>query len=108
LTPSFLTLPPSPPSPPFPYTTLFRSASMDPLHHGSATPQRAPRTKFPTPFLTTKELPATKTRFIYAPLFGGGKLFGGEERGGELDRKSTRLNSSHVAISYAVSRLKKK
>src|SRR5690625_6057723 len=27
-------------------------------------------------------------------------------RGGE-DRKSTRLNSSHVAISYAVSRLKK-
>src|SRR5690625_5323660 len=25
-----------------------------------------------------------------------------------LDRKSTRLNSSHVAISYAVSRLKKK
>src|SRR5690625_6614877 len=28
--------------------------------------------------------------------------------GGELDRKSTRLNSSHVAISYAVFCLKKK
>src|SRR5690625_6159588 len=29
-------------------------------------------------------------------------------RFGALDRKSTRLNSSHVAISYAVFRLKKK
>src|SRR5437870_10374495 len=29
-------------------------------------------------------------------------------RGGRLDRKSTRLNSSHVAISYAVFCLKKK
>src|SRR5690606_41005083 len=28
--------------------------------------------------------------------------------GGPLDRKSTRLNSSHVKISYAVFRLKKK
>src|SRR5690625_1198808 len=31
-----------------------------------------------------------------------------EERRQDLDRKSTRLNSSHVAISYAVSCLKKK
>src|SRR5690625_5327959 len=30
------------------------------------------------------------------------------EAGSELDRKSTRLNSSHVAISYAVFCLKKK
>src|SRR5690625_6361013 len=30
------------------------------------------------------------------------------ERGKQLDRKSTRLNSSHVAISYAVFCLKKK
>src|SRR5699024_12180531 len=29
------------------------------------------------------------------------------EQGGELDRKSTRLNSSHVSISYAVFCLKK-
>src|SRR5207249_8860009 len=29
-------------------------------------------------------------------------------QGGELDRKSTRLNSSHVSISYAVFCLKKK
>src|SRR5690625_5409923 len=32
----------------------------------------------------------------------------GFEVGGYLDRKSTRLNSSHVAISYAVFCLKKK
>src|SRR5690625_6901339 len=32
----------------------------------------------------------------------------GEEMMGPLDRKSTRLNSSHVAISYAVFCLKKK
>src|SRR5690606_41134050 len=34
-----------------------------------------------------------------------GKLHGGDER---IDRKSTRLNSSHVKISYAVFCLKKK
>src|SRR5439155_19426064 len=34
------------------------------------------------------------------------EIRGGE--GGEEDRKSTRLNSSHVAISYAVFCLKKK
>src|SRR5438067_7016111 len=32
----------------------------------------------------------------------------GAARGGKLDRKSTRLNSSHVSISYAVFCLKKK
>src|SRR3712207_7861610 len=31
-----------------------------------------------------------------------------EQRGGEVDRKSTRLNSSHANISYAVFCLKKK
>src|SRR5437660_2413894 len=31
-----------------------------------------------------------------------------DRRGQQLDRKSTRLNSSHVAISYAVFCLKKK
>src|SRR5690625_6943711 len=36
---------------------------------------------------------------------GDSILFTGEE---EVDRKSTRLNSSHVAISYAVFCLKKK
>src|SRR5690625_2338993 len=34
--------------------------------------------------------------------------FGGDEGFEQVDRKSTRLNSSHVAISYAVFCLKKK
>src|SRR5207253_11322244 len=38
---------------------------------------------------------------------GGGEQ-GAVRSGGVLDRKSTRLNSSHVAISYAVFCLKKK
>src|SRR5699024_11871719 len=33
---------------------------------------------------------------------------GGSDRSGQPDRKSTRLNSSHVSISYAVFCLKKK
>src|SRR5690606_39938505 len=33
---------------------------------------------------------------------------GGGDSGGQLDRKSTRLHSSHVKISYAVFCLKKK
>src|SRR5256885_5459835 len=42
---------------------------------------------------------------------GGGRRRGwrgGDGRGGEQDRKSTRLNSSHLVISYAVFCLKKK
>src|SRR5947208_4859487 len=46
--------------------------------------------------------------FGYDPLFipeGFDRTFGDEER---IDRKSTRLNSSHQIISYAVFCLKKK
>src|SRR5436853_5486338 len=35
-------------------------------------------------------------------------FFQGAHRAGEVDRKSTRLNSSHLGISYAVFCLKKK
>src|SRR5438067_13483543 len=38
----------------------------------------------------------------------GGWTWGEGRREGHLDRKSTRLNSSHVSISYAVFCLKKK
>src|SRR5690625_6459075 len=43
---------------------------------------------------------------IFAPNFRGSTGYGSEFV--KLDRKSTRLNSSHVAISYAVFCLKKK
>src|SRR5207253_11278657 len=77
-----------PPSTLFPYTTLFRSAHQR-LFHEIDVPQEA-----------------------------GKKRPEGEEHGyairpecvalGHGDRKSTRLNSSHVATSYAVFCLKKK
>src|SRR5690625_5672369 len=41
------------------------------------------------------------TQYVYALLYNWGKK-------AYIDRKSTRLNSSHVAISYAVFCLKKK
>src|SRR2546426_8261265 len=69
----------------FPYTTLFRS-----VHRGDAAPGHlhgAARRRLPA--LAAVHLPA-------------GDLV---RRG---DRKSTRLNSSHLVISYAVFCLKKK
>src|SRR5437762_5609235 len=68
----------------FPYTTLFRS-------EGAAGSLGVPQ---PGPF---RRLP------------GGDRADGaGELVGEQLDRKSTRLNSSHRCISYAVFCLKKK
>src|SRR5690625_5497565 len=40
-----------------------------------------------------------------SPILRGGNLIVDEPRIRDSDRKSTRLNSSHVAISYAVFRL---
>src|SRR5438874_5305827 len=75
----------------FPYTTLFRSVLVvrDPDH-----PRPAGRR---TERLTTGE-PLEPEHTLTAP---------GKRRRGR-DRKSTRLNSSHVEISYAVFCLKKK
>src|SRR5439155_13027390 len=63
--------------------------------------------------------PPRSTLFPYTTLFRSGRLdaagrYVGQAPGGDrpaaarTDRKSTRLNSSHVAISYAVFCLKKK
>src|SRR2546427_2260064 len=69
----------------FPYTTLFRSAGP-----ASAQQQRV------DPTWLTFDAAAKTVRFqLIAGLTG-------------LDRKSTRLNSSHSQISYAVFCLKKK
>src|SRR5689334_24183282 len=78
----------------FPYTTLFRSFSgyvlvvlgVDLRHAHPADPDEG------GPFGSG------------GPAHGGGGL---DRRGGQ-DRKSTRLNSSHSSISYAVFCLKKK
>src|SRR5256885_14375093 len=69
----------------FPYTTLFRSQIRDARAH-----------------LTRAEYRRTRRRNVPRPRPCI------EHRADRLDRKSTRLNSSHLVISYAVFCLKKK
>src|SRR3712207_6866256 len=77
----------------FPYTTLFRSAGGDGGEgEGAAAGGVAPPPSRPDPL----HLPSPR------PRPGAGARPDGE------DRKSTRLNSSHANISYAVFCLKKK
>src|SRR5437870_7227737 len=81
-----LTIPPPPRSTLFPYTTLFRSGV-------EYDPNRTAR-------IALLHYADGEKRYIVAPK--------GLAVGDTVDRKSTRLNSSHVAISYAVFCLKKK
>src|SRR5687768_17969064 len=76
----------------FPYTTLFRSCQVE-IPAGVTEAQRR--------LLQEEEL-RRKSNFYC--LVAKGK----ETQGKLLDRKSTRLNSSHGYISYAVFCLKKK
>src|SRR2546426_3615540 len=77
----------------FPYTTLFRSNAIKNGQQGissignigQGTPGVIPRP------------------FVVQPIFSEG-----QSNGPVIDRKSTRLNSSHLVISYAVFCLKKK
>src|SRR5690625_7117339 len=50
----------------------------------------------------------TRGAEVRAAIHCGGPGSGGDQNTYNVDRKSTRLNSSHVAISYAVFCLKKK
>src|SRR3712207_8811717 len=86
----------------FPYTTLFRSHPRrlglprlrHPLHQGRHTCLLGP------------VVPGGGTP--HGDEGGGGPLLPHGDRLAPLDRKSTRLNSSHANISYAVFCLKKK
>src|SRR5256885_12490672 len=74
----------------FPYTTLFRSSNL----------ARSAHTRLTTWLL----LGAVRSGSLHGPYFLRSSIwmnFG-------IDRKSTRLNSSHLVISYAVFCLKKK
>src|SRR5437899_4578873 len=91
----------------FPYTTLFRSLSRDSnssrtdrIHSNESSEQGytsfmviEPRRQLPTP------VPG-KPRTLHFASIAAALL--------RKDRKSTRLNSSHLGISYAVFCLKKK
>src|SRR5256885_9427861 len=78
----------------FPYTTLFRSRSIQPSLARRRTVDVGPRG---AGALDRRDDLAA----VQFPR-------GGERRSGDQDRKSTRLNSSHLVISYAVFCLKKK
>src|SRR5947207_9577881 len=92
-------LPPPPTSTLFPYTTLFRSPgggvglrARAPPRSGAAGGETS--LEYPPRYLrATGRFESARSRFL--PLV-------------ESDRKSTRLNSSHTVISYAVFCLKKK
>src|SRR3712207_7761434 len=86
----------------FPYTTLFRSkvATRAATSGGSAEGR-------PEPDTSSNDIPAsfpTRHRDLDSDAFLRTML----ERPTDIDRKSTRLNSSHANISYAVFCLKKK
>src|SRR5699024_12429752 len=85
-------------SPPFPYTTLFRSSrALDPSE-GPTTPRDSIKSM-------RRPARANPTRNLRCSIDVDPNC---EETTSSTDRKSTRLNSSHVSISYAVFCLKKK
>src|SRR2546430_7652892 len=87
----------------FPYTTLFRSAACEALGVPILTSQRFEADDV----IGTLTEKAAAAGFQVA-IVTGDKDFFQLVRDGIRDRKSTRLNSSHSQISYAVFCLKKK
>src|SRR5256885_9457158 len=80
----------------FPYTTLFRSCGGRPRQSDSVATRRFQKC-------------ADGWRFqFHDQLVTGIRAIPGVEHASPVDRKSTRLNSSHLVISYAVFCLKKK
>src|SRR3712207_7846538 len=89
----------------FPYTTLFRSATYREVA-GRAGNRNAYRAAGNA--LGSNPIPIVVPCHRVVHTGGGlGGYTGGLERKRFLDRKSTRLNSSHANISYAVFCLKK-
>src|SRR5690242_21069590 len=97
-------LPRPPRSTLFPYTTLFRSptTTRGERHMNIIGINGSPRKKWNTAALVAKALEGAASLGATTELF---HLYDMNFKG---DRKSTRLNSSHMSISYAVLCLKKK
>src|SRR5258708_22981921 len=81
----------------FPYTPLFRSAGEKTTWPGRKEVYRHPQWEEDVVQLAHEPAPAGYARLLRPVM-----------RNGRIDRKSTRLNSSHQIISYAVFCLKKK
>src|SRR3712207_8363332 len=84
----------------FPYTTLFRSPSPEPTHSGKLTVRMPPSLHRRLAEQADAEGVSINQWMVTLLAAGAGERTG--------DRKSTRLNSSHANISYAVFCLKKK
>src|SRR5207245_9915598 len=102
---SYLSLPPPPCSPLFPYTTLFRSAVQ---------PEQ-PRLLVKLVLVATAARDLDDRGDLVGRVLPRWEIVPGVDHlvtlvstPGTVDRKSTRLNSSHGSISYAVFCLKKK
>src|SRR5439155_27047937 len=87
----YLIIPQPPRSTLFPYTTLFRSSRVPGLGIAPVRDEHA--------HLVPRDAPRFRRLGRLEPLRERARV--------QRDRKSTRLNSSHVAISYAVFCLKK-
>src|SRR5437762_9704619 len=85
----FLMIPPPPRSTLFPYTTLFRSVRRASVYRIAAGGSSSTEPKLPLPSTNRSRIAHSCAMWT-------------------RDRKSTRLNSSHRCISYAVFCLKKK
>src|SRR3712207_8486450 len=83
----------------FPYTTLFRSIT------GTRCATSTPPTRRRRPVGEVVWLGRYPVKSMQGEALTEARL---DERGVDGDRKSTRLNSSHANISYAVFCLKKK
>src|SRR2546430_11937791 len=90
----------------FPYTTLFRSRQLVGANEDPAERIEQQRVRRPVTFEVVPDLEQPRTRALVIVSRGQqhSELVPGEI---EVDRKSTRLNSSHSQISYAVFCLKK-
>src|SRR2546428_9039871 len=84
----------------FPYTTLFRSQDRDPQHQKELLRSRGKRSR------AANQRPEMRPKARLNFRENQGALWAASP--GVGDRKSTRLNSSHDQISYAVFCLKKK
>src|SRR2546430_10189284 len=92
----------------FPYTTLFRSCDEPPPHtqHERCLPSCYP-TEAADARAGKKLAGAVEIDHVVCQTRDGALVIA-DELDPKLDRKSTRLNSSHSQISYAVFCLKKK
>src|SRR5688572_32390602 len=92
----------------FPYTTLFRSRAEQPIPPGQVEPEIAVCLRPDDGVVNAVHVGRDDQQPQQAIDAGRQAQVRVVEQGGGVDRKSTRLNSSHSQISYAVFCLKKK